>query len=189
MAFLQALLVTICAATVTSLAAPTVVQASGPIVTLDKGKFIGTVVNSTNWFLGIPFAQPPFVADVSLPLCPPSLTRPLPTESATCASVIRRRLVLTLARTMLQRSVFRVPNKHQHCPFRTGYLKRLSHTLSSRTTMEPFKMAKTVRGLLSRLPTTQRAILIIVVGLTLNVVAPPHVQQGSKLPVIVVCTV
>ena len=50
MTFRRGLLVTICAATATSLAASTVVQASGPIVTLDKGKFIGTVISGTNWF-------------------------------------------------------------------------------------------------------------------------------------------
>lgn len=73
MAFLRGLLITICAATATVLASP-MVQESGPIVTLDKGKFIGTIVNGTNWFLGIPFAQPPFVVDLSLPPCSLLLT-------------------------------------------------------------------------------------------------------------------
>ena len=55
-------------------------------------------------------------------------------------------------------------------------------------TMEPFKTEKTVSRLFSKLPITQRAILILDAGLTLNVIAPLHVQQGLKLPVIVVRT-
>jgi hypothetical protein len=72
MAFLRKLLVTICAATALEavLAAPTI-HATGPIVTLDGGTFIGTTADGVNQFLGIPFAQPPSVADVGLPPCPP----------------------------------------------------------------------------------------------------------------------
>lgn len=54
---MRGLLITICVAT-TVLAAPTM-DATGPIVMLDNGKFIGTTVNGTNLFYGIPFAQPP----------------------------------------------------------------------------------------------------------------------------------
>jgi carboxylesterase type B len=58
MAFLRALLIIICAANATVLAALTT-HTAGPIVTLDRGLFIGTTANGTNKFLGIPFAQPP----------------------------------------------------------------------------------------------------------------------------------
>ncbi|KAH9030327.1 carotenoid ester lipase precursor [Lactarius pseudohatsudake] len=58
MAFLRELLVFICAATATVLAAPTI-PATCPIVTLDRGTFIGTTTDGVNRFLGIPFAQPP----------------------------------------------------------------------------------------------------------------------------------
>ena len=68
MAFLRELLVTICAATGTVLAAPTI-HATGPIITLDGGTFIGKVAHGVNQFLGIPFAHPPSVLDVGLPLC------------------------------------------------------------------------------------------------------------------------
>ena len=47
-----------------------------------------------------------------------------------------------------------------------------------------FKTAKIVR----RLRTTRRTILTRVVGLKLNVVAPANTRPGSKLPVVVVCT-
>ncbi|KAI9454051.1 carotenoid ester lipase precursor [Lactarius psammicola] len=59
MAFLRALLVIICATTAIVLATPTVHAATCPIVTLDKGTFIGTTVDGVKKFLGIPFAQPP----------------------------------------------------------------------------------------------------------------------------------
>ncbi|KAH8982158.1 carotenoid ester lipase precursor [Lactarius hatsudake] len=58
MVFLRASLLVICAATATILATPTT-HATCPIVTLDKGTFIGTTANDVNKFLGIPFAKPP----------------------------------------------------------------------------------------------------------------------------------
>ena len=60
MAFLRASLVSICAATATVLATSTT-HVICPIVTLDKGMFIGATANGINKFLGIPFAQPPSV--------------------------------------------------------------------------------------------------------------------------------
>ena len=45
-----------------------------------------------------------------------------------------------------------------------------------------------MRGPLGRLRTTRRARLMIVVGLTVNVVAPANATPTSKLPVVVVCT-
>jgi len=69
MAFLRASLIAICAATATVLAAPTI-YATPPIVTLDKGKFIGTTADGVNKFLGIPFAKPPSVVAVGLTPCP-----------------------------------------------------------------------------------------------------------------------
>ncbi|KAH9060190.1 carotenoid ester lipase precursor [Lactarius vividus] len=57
MASLRVSLFAICAAAVTVLA--TTPTYSGPIVTLDRGSFVGTTANSTNKFLGIPFAKPP----------------------------------------------------------------------------------------------------------------------------------
>src|SRR6266702_6721023 len=73
MAFLRASLVAICAATATVLAAPTI-YAIHPIVTIDKGKFIGTTADGVNKFLGIPFAKPPSVVDIGSTLCPLGLT-------------------------------------------------------------------------------------------------------------------
>ncbi|KAH9060192.1 carotenoid ester lipase precursor [Lactarius vividus] len=58
MVFLQASLLIVCAAIATILATPTT-HATYPIVTLDKGTFIGTTANGVNKFLGIPFAKPP----------------------------------------------------------------------------------------------------------------------------------
>jgi acetylcholinesterase len=58
MAFLRSLLVAVWIATATVLASPST-HAPYPIVTLDKGTFIGTTANGTNKFLGIPFAHPP----------------------------------------------------------------------------------------------------------------------------------
>ncbi|KAI9457440.1 carotenoid ester lipase precursor [Lactarius psammicola] len=58
MVLLRALLIAVCTATATVSAARTI-YATPPIVTLDKGKFIGTTVNGINKFLGIPFAKPP----------------------------------------------------------------------------------------------------------------------------------
>jgi acetylcholinesterase len=60
MTFLRAKLFTLCTATAIVLAAPSpTTYATPPIVTLDKGTFIGTSNNGVNTFLGIPFAQPP----------------------------------------------------------------------------------------------------------------------------------
>ncbi|KAH9030332.1 carotenoid ester lipase precursor [Lactarius pseudohatsudake] len=58
MASLRVSLFAICAAAATVLAAspPTY---SGPIVTLDRGTFVGTTANGISKFLGIPFAKPP----------------------------------------------------------------------------------------------------------------------------------
>ena len=61
MTFLRASLVFICIATATVLAA----HPAGPIVTLDKGTFIGATASGVNKFLGIPFAQPPCVVQLS----------------------------------------------------------------------------------------------------------------------------
>ncbi|KAH9053688.1 Alpha/Beta hydrolase protein [Lactarius vividus] len=58
MVFLRALLIATCAATATVSASPTT-HATPPIVTLDRGKFIGTAAGGVNKFLGIPFAKPP----------------------------------------------------------------------------------------------------------------------------------
>ncbi|KAH9175630.1 carotenoid ester lipase precursor [Lactarius sanguifluus] len=58
MASLWVSLFAICAAAATVLAA-TPPTYSGPIVTLDRGTFVGTTVNGINQFLGIPFAKPP----------------------------------------------------------------------------------------------------------------------------------
>ncbi|KAH8985170.1 alpha beta-hydrolase [Lactarius akahatsu] len=63
MVFLRALLIAICAATATVSASPTT-YATLPIVTLDRGKFIGTAADGVNKFLGVPFAKPPSVVDV-----------------------------------------------------------------------------------------------------------------------------
>jgi hypothetical protein len=70
MAFLRSLLVAVWIATATVLASPST-HAPYPIVTLDKGTFIGTTANGTNKFLGIPFAHPPSVVDFSLAHRPP----------------------------------------------------------------------------------------------------------------------
>ena len=70
MALLRGLLVAICFATATVLAVPSI-RATGPIVTLDAGTFIGTTASGVDMFLGIPFAQPPFVVDIDLARCPP----------------------------------------------------------------------------------------------------------------------
>ncbi|KAI9454054.1 Alpha/Beta hydrolase protein [Lactarius psammicola] len=59
MASLRVSLVAICAAAATVLAATTPLPSAPPIVTLDRGTFIGTTANGLNKFLGIPFAQPP----------------------------------------------------------------------------------------------------------------------------------
>lgn len=48
-------------AELTSSLAATTPAPSAPSVVLDKGTFVGTVINNTNAFLGIPFAQPPYV--------------------------------------------------------------------------------------------------------------------------------
>jgi carboxylesterase type B len=63
MVLLRALLVAFWVATATVMASPSQasLNATYPIVTLDRGTFLGTTVNSTNKFLGIPFAQPPSV--------------------------------------------------------------------------------------------------------------------------------
>ncbi|KAH8982052.1 carotenoid ester lipase precursor [Lactarius hatsudake] len=58
MASLRVSLIAICAAAATVLAA-TPPTYSGPIVTLDRGTFVGTTANGINKFLGIPFAKPP----------------------------------------------------------------------------------------------------------------------------------
>jgi hypothetical protein len=76
MTFLRAKLFTLCTATAIVLAAPSpTTYATPPIVTLDKGTFIGTSNNGVNAFLGIPFAQPPSVVDVRSALCLLWLTR------------------------------------------------------------------------------------------------------------------
>ncbi|KAN0124156.1 Alpha/Beta hydrolase fold [Lactarius tabidus] len=58
MVFLRALLVPLWLITATVFASPST-DSTGPVVTLDKGTFIGTTANGTNSFLGIPFAHPP----------------------------------------------------------------------------------------------------------------------------------
>ncbi|KAH8983924.1 Alpha/Beta hydrolase protein [Lactarius akahatsu] len=58
MVFLQALLFIICAA-IAIILAPTTKHTTRPIVTIDKGKFLGTTAGGVNKFLGIPFAKPP----------------------------------------------------------------------------------------------------------------------------------
>ena len=63
MVFLQDFLVAVLVATTTVLASP--------IVTLDDGTFVGKTVNGTNVFLGIPFAHPPSVHDLSPVYLPP----------------------------------------------------------------------------------------------------------------------
>ena len=60
MAFFRGFLVTVCAATATVLATPTI-RTPNPAITLDRGTFIGIAANGVNEFRGIPFAQPPFV--------------------------------------------------------------------------------------------------------------------------------
>jgi hypothetical protein len=70
MALLRGILVTICAVTATVLAAPTI-PTTCPIVTLDEGTFRGSTAYGVDMFLGIPFARPPFVVDISLAPCPP----------------------------------------------------------------------------------------------------------------------
>ena len=74
MVFLGAFLVSIWVATTTVLASP-LTDSTCPVVTLDKGTFIGTTANGTNRFLGIPFAHPPSVLDYRFG-SPPSLTDP-----------------------------------------------------------------------------------------------------------------
>jgi hypothetical protein len=75
MAFLWAKLFALCAATATVFAAPSpTTYATPPIVTLDKGTFIGTSNDGVNAFLGIPFAQPPSVAGARSALCLLGLT-------------------------------------------------------------------------------------------------------------------
>ncbi|KAH8983925.1 carotenoid ester lipase precursor [Lactarius akahatsu] len=60
MASLRVSLFAICAAAATVLAAtPSTYTGSGPIVTLDRGTFVGTTAGGINKFLGIPFAKPP----------------------------------------------------------------------------------------------------------------------------------
>ena len=70
MVFFRALLVPVWVATATVLASP-LTDSTYPIVTLDKGTFIGTTANGTNRFLGIPFAQPPSVVDFGSAHRPP----------------------------------------------------------------------------------------------------------------------
>ena len=123
---MRASLVIICAATTTILAAATT-HAPGPIVTLDTGTFIGATADGVNKFLGIRFAQPPFVVHLAILLDSPAK----PTELATSASVIPSRLAPTLANTMLLRSVFHALNKRPTCRFQAGYLRRRSTTLRS----------------------------------------------------------
>ena len=60
MVFLRALLIPICVATATVFASPST-DSTCPIVTLDKGTFIGTTANGTHGFFGIPYAHPPSV--------------------------------------------------------------------------------------------------------------------------------
>ncbi|KAH9058058.1 carotenoid ester lipase precursor [Lactarius vividus] len=54
---LRASLVIICAAIAT--ASATIIDTTGPTVTLDRGTFMGTTADGLNKFLGIPFARPP----------------------------------------------------------------------------------------------------------------------------------
>ena len=65
MVFLRALLIPVCVATATVFASPWT-DSTCPVVTLDKGTFIGTTANGTNRFLGIPYAHPPSVLDFGL---------------------------------------------------------------------------------------------------------------------------
>ncbi|KAI9442991.1 carotenoid ester lipase precursor [Lactarius indigo] len=58
MVFLWASVLIICTATATILATPTI-HPTSPIVTLDKGTFLGTMTGGVNKFLSIPFAKPP----------------------------------------------------------------------------------------------------------------------------------
>ena len=67
MVSLRVLLVAVWIATATVLASPST-PTTYPVVTLDKGTFIGTTANGTNKFLGIPFAHPPSVVDYGSPL-------------------------------------------------------------------------------------------------------------------------
>ena len=62
MVFLQASLLAFCvAASTVSATSSLPTSSNGPTVTLDQGTFIGTSVNGTNQFRGIPYAQPPSV--------------------------------------------------------------------------------------------------------------------------------
>src|SRR6266702_2386906 len=75
MVSLRVSLAAIYAVAATVLAAtPPPIRSTSPIVTLDRGTFIGTTANGINKFLGIPFAQPPSVVDFGSALS--SLTDP-----------------------------------------------------------------------------------------------------------------
>jgi hypothetical protein len=74
MVFPRALLVSVWVVTTTVFASP-LTDSTYPIVTLDRGTFIGTTANGTNSFLGIPFAHPPSVLYFGSAHRPPWLTR------------------------------------------------------------------------------------------------------------------
>ncbi|KAF8272602.1 Alpha/Beta hydrolase protein [Lactarius quietus] len=143
MAFLRGLLVAVCAATTTVLADPAV-PATSPTITLDKGKFIGTTINGTNRFLGIPFAQPP-VGDLR----------------------------------------FRHPQAHgPYAGIHDATSFGLSCPQQASTVPIPNGLPDPTIAYLE-LSSTNGTIQDGEDCLTLNVVAPPCVQQGPKLPVVV----
>jgi hypothetical protein len=86
------------------------------------------------------------------------------------------------------RLVFRAPNKRIIWRFREGCPTRRFSTLSLVEVKAHFQLAKIVRRPLGLLHRTRREILMMGVGLTVNVITPANATPGSKLPVVVVCT-
>ena len=175
-------LVAFCATTAV-LATSSTVQPTSPIVTLDQAEFKGTTANSTNKFFSIPYAQPPSVVDCVSALCP--LADP-PTDR------------VGNLRFRLPQSPGPYVGKHNSTTFGLSCSQQAPNLVLPEglpnATLEYLETIGTSAKLSAgedceeRILNTRNAMLMIVVGLTVNVIAPANATPYSKLPVVVVCT-
>ena len=103
-----------------AVAAPT---SSNPTVTLDKGVFTGTTDGTTNKFLGIPFAKPPYVFRYLMSQVKSLLVLP---ELATYALVYQLQMIHIPARIRCRVLDLHVPSKKSIFHYRQALQRMLS---------------------------------------------------------------